>query len=221
MSNPGSVFLSHSSRRPDFQLAKAISSRLDAAGLDVWWDAGRLEGGSRFTVKILEAIIRQYYFLFLLSRHAIASKWCRRELARAADLGKTIVPLLLEDVAQTDIPLELADLQYVDLRRGLDEAMPALGRAIGLGLAITYEPSDDPFVRDGQLIHAIAEQLPYGKTFTDALNLIALLSNIGVRCSMTERAQQLFAGMTGVYNYRGSRIDYDKVAEYLRRGWQG
>jgi hypothetical protein len=221
MGNPGSVFLSHSSAEPDFQMAGTISSRLRAAGLDVWWDAERLEGGNQFTVEILEAIIRQYHFLFLLSRRAIASPWCLRELARAVDLGKTIIPLMLEDVAQTDTPLELAGLQYVDLRRGLDDAMPALSLAVGLGLAATYEPSDDPFARDGRLIHAVAEQLPYGKTFTSALNLVTLLSNVGVRCSATERARQLFAGMAGLRNYRGSQIDYDKVAEFLLRGWQG
>ncbi|MFN0170697.1 MAG: toll/interleukin-1 receptor domain-containing protein [Bryobacteraceae bacterium] len=219
MGNPGSAFLSHSSREPDFQIAGLIATRLRAAGLDIWWDSDRLEGGNRFTAEIVEAIIRQYHFLFLLSGHSVRSPWCRRELVRAVDLGKTIVPITMEDVAPADTPLELAGLQYVDLRRGLDEAMPALSRAVGLGLAEAYEPSDDPFARDRRLIHAVAEQLNYGKTFTDAANLVRLLSNIGVRCSATERARQLFANMCGVHNYRGGRIDYDKVAESLLWGW--
>ena len=127
--------------------------------------------------------------------------------------------MTMEDVAPADTPLEIADLQYVDLRRGLDEAMPALGRAVGLGLAETYEPSDDPFARDGRLVHAVAEQLKYGKTFTDTLNLVLMLSNIGVRCSATERARRLFSGMCGPHAYRGARIDYDRVSEFLLRGW--
>jgi hypothetical protein len=200
-------------------MARTVSSRLASAGLDVWWDADKMEGGTEFTAEIVEAIIRQYYFLFLLSHYAVESRWCRRELARAIELGKTIIPLLLEDVPPEQIPLELSGLQHVDLRRGLDDAMPALNRAVGLGLAPTYQPSDDPFARDGRLIHVIAEQIVYGKTFTDTLNLVHLLSRIGVKCSSTERAQKLFIDMASMKNYGGSKIDYDKVAEFLLRGW--
>lgn len=218
--NPGSVFISHSSRQPDFEMTERLAGKLKEAGLDVWWDFQKLEGGQAFPVEILEAIIRQHYFLFLMSGHSVTSDWCRREVTRAVELGKIVVPIRLDDVPPERTPLELAGLQWIDLRKGIDSALPAVYRVLGLGLAGSFELSDDPFSRDGRLVAAIAEQLNYGKTFTDSLNLVQLLSNIGLRCCATERARALFAGMVNLKNYRGSKIDYDKVTVHLLQGWQ-
>lgn len=218
---PGSVFISHSSKHPDYDMAKALVAKLARCGLNVWWDKDSLEGGHEFTAEIVEAIIRQHYFLFLLSKHSVSSKWCHRELARASELGKTIIPLKLADVPARKLPLELAGLQYIDLRQGVEAAFASVSRALGLSLGQAYDPNSDPFARDGRLVQAIAEQLQYGKSFTDALNLVQLLSNIGQRCCETERTRSLFAGMIQRGHYTGSRIDYDKVSAYLIRGWQG
>jgi len=217
--NPGTVFLSHSSKSPDFEIMEALAEKLADAGLNVWWDRERLEGGDRFTAEIVEAIIRQHHFVFLLSANSVDSAWCRRELARAAELGKTILPLRLDDLPPERIPLEIAGVQYIDLRRGIEAAFPDLTRALGLGLSDAYDPTSDPFARDGRLVHAIAEQLPYGKTFTDAPNLVRLLSIIGQQCCETERARALFGGMMDRKNYAGSKIDFDRVSESLLRGW--
>jgi hypothetical protein len=219
--NPGSVFISHSSKPPDFDVTKALAEKLVGCGLNVWWDKDRLEGGHEFTAEIVEAIIRQHYFLFLFSKRSVRSKWCRRELARASELGKTIIPLKLDDVPPENLPLELAGLHYIDLRQGVEVAFAVVTRALGLGLGQTYDPTDDPFARDGRLVQAIAEQLQYGKSFTDSLNLVQMLSKIGRRCCETERAHSLFAGMIQRRHYTGSRIDYDKVSVYLISGWQG
>lgn len=218
--NPGTVFISHSSKRPDFDVTKVLAEKLAGCRLSLWWDKDGLEGGDEFTAEIVEAIIRQHYFLFLLSKHSVASKWCRRELARASELGKTIIPLKLDDVSPENLPLELAGLHYIDLRQGVEAAFPSLSRALGLALGQTYDLRDDPFARDGRLVQAIAEQLQYAKTFTDSLNLVQLLSNIGQRCCETDRARSLFVGMIQRGHYTGSRIDYSKVSDYLISGWQ-
>jgi hypothetical protein len=56
--NPGSVFISHSSRQPDFEMTERLADKLKEAELDVWWDSQKLEGGQTFPAEILEAIIR-------------------------------------------------------------------------------------------------------------------------------------------------------------------
>ena len=38
--NPGSVFISHSSRQPDFEMTERLAGKLKEAGLDVWWVLG-------------------------------------------------------------------------------------------------------------------------------------------------------------------------------------
>jgi hypothetical protein len=213
--NPGSVFISHSSQSPDFEIAEAVSEALGSSGLNVWWDRDGIEAGDEFPAGIVEAIIRQHHFLFLVSPNSVASKWCRRELARADELGKHIVPLKLQGVDADQTPLELAQLHYVDLRNGVQAAWPLLSRALGLGLGQAYSGENDPFARDGRLLRSIAQGMRYGKTFTDALNLVRLLSKIGQECCETDRARELFLAMVDLRNYSGSNIDYDKVSLYL------
>ena len=46
-------------------MARALAKKLVGCGLDVWWDQDGIEGGHNFTAEIVEAIIRQYYFLLM------------------------------------------------------------------------------------------------------------------------------------------------------------
>ena len=180
-------------------------------------DRERLEGGAQFTAEIVEAIISQYHFVFLLSANSVASPWCRRELARAAELAKSIVPHRIDDLPNGQSPLELSGLNYIDGRQGVDKCFEDVSRALGLGLLDTYDPSADPFARDGRLLQAIAQQVRYGKTFTNAPNLVILLSRIGTQCCETERAKSIFGGILNRDHFTGGHIDYVKVSEYLLR----
>jgi hypothetical protein len=137
------------------------------------------------------------------------------------ELGKTIIPLKIEDVPNEKVPLELAGLHCIDARQGVEACFPNLARALGLGLKNDYDPTSDPFARDGRLIQAISQYLQYGKTFTDSPNLVRLLSNIALQCCETERARELLSGMLQPAPYTGSKIDYDKVSEHLIKGWRG
>jgi hypothetical protein len=218
--NPGTIFISHPSQSPDFDVAKALAERLREAGLDVWWDRDRLAAGENFPAEILEAIIYRRYFLFLLSRSSAASRWCRRELAAADELARTIVPLKLEEIDIDHTPLQLAELHHINLQQGIAEAWPALARTIGLGLGPAYNPENNPFARDSRLVTAIVRALRYATTFTDSLNLLRLLSDLGQSCSETDRARDLFQTMMEPDN-RGPRVDYGRAALYLERTWRG
>src|SRR5262245_38867096 len=121
----GTVFLSHSAREPDHTATRALADALTKVGLDVWWDSEGLEGGDFFAVEILEAIIRQRFFLFVVSPRSVASPWCLRELVRATELGKETIPLILEPVSDERLPLQLAGLQYVQISQGVATALPA------------------------------------------------------------------------------------------------
>ena len=76
---------------------------------------------------------------------------------------------------------------------------------------------------DGRLLEAIADQLRYAKSFTDTLNIVILLKNIGIRCSETDRAKEIFENMLSpsLYSGRGGVgiIDYDKVRSFLIHEW--
>ncbi len=220
----GTVFISHSSREPDYSVTQSLAEALAEIGIDVWWDVKRLEGGDFFPVEILEAIIRQHFFILIVSERSLDSKWCRRELIRATDLGKDVKPLILEHVPHEKSPLELAGLQGVDISTGISNSLPAILRALGLGETSPQNVLDDPFARDGRLVEVIAEQLRVARSFTDTLNLVQLLKNIGMRCAETDRTKEIFGNMTSLalYSTRGviRQIDYEKVRSYLLYEWQ-
>jgi len=223
MSKIASVFISHSAQEPDHFVTRSLATGLQDVGFSVWWDEDGLEGGDFFAVEILEAIIRQRQFLFVISPRSITSKWCQRELIRATELGKEIIPLMLEQVPTERLPLEIAGIQYVNIGRGVQESLPSILKALGVGERASTPALEDPFARDGQLVQAIADQLPYAKSFTDSLNMVMLLQNIGLSCCQTDRAREIFAGMRGPGNWSSAggmrRIDYDKVRSYLLQSW--
>lgn len=217
--NVGSVFISHSSKDPDYGVAEALARSLEQVGLNVWWDKDRLEGGDVFVAEIVEAIIRQRTFLFILSQSSSRSKWCLRELARADELAKEIIPLKLEDVPAGEQPLELAGLQYVPISAGISNSRDDILKALGLGLRSRFQAPDDPFARDGRLLQAIANQLNYAKTFIDTLNLVLLLKSIGEAICETDRARNLLQKMLSRDHYSGGKISYDKVRQFLLTEW--
>jgi len=219
----GSVFISHSAKEPDHSLTGSLAKVLESKGLNVWWDKQGLKGGDFFPVEILEAIIRQNFFIFIVSEHSICSEWCLRELTRATELRKDVKPLLLEPIPRERSPLALAGLQYVDIQSGLtDETKAGIFRALGLSHNVPEQVNQqDPFVRDGRLIKALADQLEYAKTFTNTLNMVLLLENIGNSCCETDRAREVIAGMRSDANCKNGMIDYDLVRSYLLNKWRG
>ena len=219
----GTVFISHSSLEPDFSVTQKLAENLENIGLNVWWDKEGLEGGDFFPVEILEAIIRQKFFIFIISPRLIESKWCQRELIRATELEKDIKPLLLEQIPKEKSPLELAGIQYTDISQGIKNSIPSILRSLGLGETYVPDVMDDPFARDGRLLEIIADQLRYAKTFTDTLNLVQMLQNIALKCCETDRAKEIFTNMSSLslFSVQGGirRVDYEKVRSYLLYEW--
>ena len=85
------------------------------------------------------------------------------------------------------------------------------------------EIPDDPSVRDGRLVDAIAKGLSYAKTFTESPNIVLLLQDLGLACCETERAKVVCEGMRDLKHFGPSggsqKISYDKIREYLLRAW--
>lgn len=216
----GSVFISHSSRSPDHEVAKALAESLIQTGLDVWWDEARLEGGHDFPAKILEAIISQHFFLYIISPRSVHSDWCARELHCATELSKACIPLLLEEIPLEERPIELARLQYIPINQGVSEALPKVQQALGL-TPISQAVREDPFATDTRLIQAIADQLTYAQgNLERTLNIVLMLKSIGESCCKTGRAKLVFDGLLPNSRSSVGTVDYSRARNYLLRSWQ-
>jgi hypothetical protein len=93
------VFLSYN-RQSAGWAARSIKERLERQGADVFLDVENINSG-RFETVILNEIGRRDHFIVLLTPEACErlesqDNWVRRELARALELRKNVIPVLLD-----------------------------------------------------------------------------------------------------------------------------
>jgi len=106
------VFISYSRR--DVAFVRKLAGDLEQAGYDVWWDVSDLRGGDDWLRVIPTAIASSSFFIVVLSPHAIASDWVKREYTQALSLRKKIIPIMF---ARSSVPFALNDLNYIDFTR--------------------------------------------------------------------------------------------------------
>src|SRR5262245_3967098 len=119
------IFCSYA--RQDAEVVRSIAADLDQLGQNVWFDQ-ELTGGQSWWNTILEQIRGCDCFLFAISEASLHSKACRAELDYAQRLGRTILPVAIDEVLDQLLPPVLAETQHVpagDARR-LARALLAL-----------------------------------------------------------------------------------------------
>lgn len=124
---PGAIFLSYASE--DRAFAITIKDRLEAAGMDVWFDRHDLEPGDDYARKIRFTIEACSVFVPVLSRSCLteARRWFRlewdsaaRESRKSIATGHFIVPIVIDDVNIQDpgFPDEFRARQATPLVQG-------------------------------------------------------------------------------------------------------
>lgn len=109
------VFISYRSSESEFALN--IAGILNDARIPIWMDQlSGIQPGDDWVMALQTGVTNAKGMVCCISPAYVASKYCRRELARADTLGKPIIPLLLEAVSKEDWPIELQNEQYIDFR---------------------------------------------------------------------------------------------------------
>lgn len=75
----------------------------------------QLSAGEKWQAVIRQKLSASDYFLVLLSPASINSKWVQFELGLAWGLDKTIIPIITDREIIHKIPLDLRNLQVLDL----------------------------------------------------------------------------------------------------------
>lgn len=86
------AFISYS--RKDGDLARKLNTRLQEAGRTTWFDQESISSGVDFEKEIFKGIAGADNIVFLISPDSIASEYCEREVAYAAELGKRFITIL-------------------------------------------------------------------------------------------------------------------------------
>ena len=124
-----SVFISYS--RSDSAFVNDLATRLREAGCKVWQDISGLRGGQTWASEIDRAVRDSDALIVVLSPDSSASEWVQKETLLAMKLHKPIVPILLRE---TEIPVQLVNLQFIDFREDTAEATQRLFEALSISI---------------------------------------------------------------------------------------
>lgn len=117
------LFLSYA--RDDTALATMLVHALERGGHEVWWDA-LIEGGTRYSRSIDEALNAADAVIVLWSKRSIDSDWVRDEAAIGRDRHR-LVPLTLDGSSP---PIGFRQIQTIDISRWHGRVDAAQFRAI-------------------------------------------------------------------------------------------
>ena len=94
------VFISYKSE--EFEEAEWVRATLESNGVSCWMAPACIPGGSSYAVEIPQAIRNCKVFVLILSEKSQLSKWVPRELDQAINMGKTVLPFMLENCSLKD-----------------------------------------------------------------------------------------------------------------------
>lgn len=122
----GKVFISHASNDKGFvdRLVADLASR----EIPVWYDKFDLQVGDSVTGGINKGLSQSKYFVIVLSKASVVSRWVTEELNAAlmhqvAKGGTFLLPVFIEDC---DVPPLLAHRRYADFRVNYDSGLAEL-----------------------------------------------------------------------------------------------
>ena len=124
------VFLSYSSR--NYEAALKLKELLNQNNIDCWMAPGSIPAGSNYAAQIPAAIRDCSAFLLLLTAEAQSSYWVPKELDRAINEKRTVIPFQLDDAELSDsFGFTLCNVQRIMAHGRYEEACEELLREIG------------------------------------------------------------------------------------------
>ncbi len=103
---------------------------MEKNGISCWMAPNSIPTGSNYAMEIPKAIRGCSVFVVLLSQRAQQSKWVCKELDRAINNGKVIVPVMLEKCPLHDpFDFYLTDVQRYEAYTQAEQALQHIHRA--------------------------------------------------------------------------------------------
>ena len=106
-----SVFISYHHGSAEF--AGRLIEDLATAGHTSWIDTEAIKGGDEWINAIVTGLNNSYALIVIVTTEALQSHWVRKEILFAIQKKKLVIPLLIEDLVQSDGYFLLIDCQGV------------------------------------------------------------------------------------------------------------
>lgn len=131
----GYVFISYSSKHQE--MADAVKALFNKNGIQTWMAPYDIPGGFEYAAVINDALKNCSCLAFLFTDAAQNSRWVRKELERAINYNKVIIPVKLEDVEMNSaIEFYLSDFQVIPVRK-VDETSADMKKVLDSVKAFT------------------------------------------------------------------------------------
>lgn len=198
------VFLSYQ-RRTGGWLAHLLKEKLEQRGCDVFLDVEDINSG-RFETVILNEIGKRDHFLVLLTpgvcdRLGAKDDWVTRELDRALELGKNVVPLLADGGALSSISPQFAQRSALLALN----ALPLSHYHIDAELAVLYERFlSNPTIQELEVLTA-EEHFGRGEAAQQAEDWPKAETEYAAAVRLRRRPEYLLG--LSVAKFRQNRID--------------
>ena len=130
------VFISY--KAEEYNEAMTVKQVLEANGISCWMAPESISGGSNYASEIPRAIRECTVFVLILSEQAQQSRWVPKELDRAINCGKTVLPFMLENCPlKDDFNFYLTNVQryeaYANKSRALEQMVKEIKALIDAG----------------------------------------------------------------------------------------
>lgn len=113
------TFLSYSVENKEAK--DRIYKSLIKRGITVWLHTNDIEKGEDFEEAIKRGIEQADNFIYFISKESVISEYCQFELVYALKLNKRIIPILIDNTANSSIPSEIRKMQYIDFSACINE----------------------------------------------------------------------------------------------------
>jgi hypothetical protein len=124
------VFLSYA--REDLPFVRRLTAAFQSRGRKVWVDLEDIIPSARWMEEIRTGITEADAVVFVITPDSVTSKVCRTELDYATEQSKRLVPILARQTPHDDVPLALAELNWLsfldstDFEVGVDQLVEVL-----------------------------------------------------------------------------------------------
>lgn len=117
MNKTSKVFICHSSKDKD-RFVNDFAKRLRKNGIDAWYDEWEIKPGDSLPEKVfVEGIDKSDYFIIVISKNSIDSKWVKEELNSAIkkkiEKKTKIIPIILDGIEEDKIPTQIQHLLWI------------------------------------------------------------------------------------------------------------
>lgn len=123
--NAPKVFISYN--QSDKEFAHKLATALEQFPVNVLIDTHELRVGDNINEKINELVSNSTYFISILSKESIQSKWANKELEKAIEMKKKVLPVITDPIEPPEI---LKGIVYANFTSSFEEGIEQLRLAL-------------------------------------------------------------------------------------------